>query len=303
MHSFQRLQGVFAAAVTPITADYTVDLESLPHFLSFLAKRGCHGALLLGTTGEGPSFSREERIDIFRSAARVREEHPDFVLLAGTGTPSLGESIWLTRSAFGLGFDGVVVLPPYFYRKAGDEGLLSWYSKLIESAVPSGGALLGYHIPPVSGVALSLDLLDRLLDRFPNQFGGIKDSSSDPEHARILGKRFGPDMVVFNGNDSLFSLALDNHASGCITALANLLSEDLRRLWDSHKQGQVESNVQEKLNQARAVMDLYQPAPPFLKCILSELDIFPKWQVYPPLIPFEEDIIKRAVSEYLSAVE
>jgi 4-hydroxy-tetrahydrodipicolinate synthase len=303
MHSFSRLKGVFAAAVTPIAADYTIDVEALPRFLSFLAKRGCHGALLLGTTGEGPSLSREERLDIFRASARVREEHPDFVLLAGTGTPSLEDSVWLTRSAFGLGYDGVVVLPPYFFRKAGDEGLYAWFSELILKAVPSGGALLAYHIPPVSGVAVSIDLLARLKDSFPEHFAGLKDSSSEPEHARKLGERFGSDLTVFNGNDSLFSHALDNHASGCITALANLLSHDLKMIWDAYQQGQFDTNAQAKLNRARAVMDRYQPAPPFLKCILSELGLAPNWQVYPPLVPFDRDGITRAVAEYVSAVE
>lgn len=303
MHSFTRLSGVFTAAVTPIASESTIDMEAIPRYLAFLAMRGCHGALLLGTTGEGPSFSREERVDIYRAAARVREEHPDFVLLAGTGTPSLEETIWLTRSAFGLGFDGVVVLPPYFYRNAGDEGLITWFSQLIQKAVPRGGALLGYHIPPVSGVALSIDLLARLRDDFPEHFAGLKDSSSDPEHARLLGQRFGDEIVVFNGNDGLFSLALENKASGCITALANLLSEDLRQIWDSHQQGRADPNAQARLNRARAVMDRYPPAPTFLKALISELDHFPLWQVFPPLTPFDEPTLTRAVAEYLSAVE
>jgi 4-hydroxy-tetrahydrodipicolinate synthase len=303
MHSFPRLKGVFSAAVTPISADSTVDIEAIPPFLDFLARRGCHGVLLLGTTGEGPSFSREERVDIYRAAARIREEHPDFVLLAGTGTPSLEDSIWLTRSAFGLGFDGVVVLPPYFYRSAGDEGLFAWFSHLIQKAVPSGGALLGYHIPPVSGVALSIDLLARLRDAYPEHFAGLKDSSSDPEHASRLGERFGEDAVVFNGNDGLFSQALDNHASGCITALANLLSEDLRKIWDAHQLGETDTAAQAKLDRARAIMDRYQPAPPLLKGLLSKLDLFPPWKVHPPLVHFDAQTLDRAASEYQSAVE
>ena len=87
------LAGIYAASLTPLKNDFTLDLEPVPSYLSFLANRGCHGTLLLGTTGEGPSFSPREREDLFKVAVAVRQEHPDFRLLAGTGTPSLQETI------------------------------------------------------------------------------------------------------------------------------------------------------------------------------------------------------------------
>jgi 4-hydroxy-tetrahydrodipicolinate synthase len=90
---------------------------------------------------------------------------------------------------------------------------------VIDQAIPSDGMILAYHIPPVTGVDLSLDLLSRLKDAYPHTFAGIKDSSGDPEFARSLGKRFGSDLVVLNGNDRLFSIALQSGASGCITAV------------------------------------------------------------------------------------
>ena len=100
------LAGVFAAAVTPMKTDFSPDLDAIPPLLDFLANRGCNGVLLLGTTGEGPSFSPEERAEICRSALQIRQDHPCCKLLAGTGTPSLTETISLTRTAFDLGFDG-----------------------------------------------------------------------------------------------------------------------------------------------------------------------------------------------------
>src|SRR5688572_29579947 len=119
------LAGVHAAAVTPLTHDGTPDLDGLVDLLRHLAGRGCHGALILGTTGEGPSFATHERLEICRAALHVRETHPTFHLLAGTGTPSLEETVFLTRSAFDLGFDAAVVLPPYFFRSVPDAGLFA----------------------------------------------------------------------------------------------------------------------------------------------------------------------------------
>ncbi len=277
------LRGVFAAALTPLAPDGTFDTDGMIRLLDFLAGRGCHGALILGTTGEGPSFSPAERRRIMETAIRVRETHPDFRLLAGTGTPSLSETIELTRAAFDLGYEGVVVLPPYYFRKASDDGLFAWFSEVLRRAVPSDGALLGYHIPQVSGVGLSLDLVARLKDAFPNRFVGLKDSSGDPDHARALGKRFGNRLSVFNGNDRLFSLALRNGASGCITALGNLISPDLRRLWDAFQAGKDTEAIQARLTAARAVSDRFQPAAPTLKMVLAHFFGFPSWMVRPPL--------------------
>jgi 4-hydroxy-tetrahydrodipicolinate synthase len=296
MQTLHPLSGIYAAAVTPLRPDSSLDLPSLPALLSFFARRGCHGALLLGTTGEGPSFSPRERLAIFQAALEVRQDFPEFRLLAGTGTPSLDETIELTRSALELGFNGTVVLPPYYFRSVSDEGLFTWYHLILQQAVPSGTSLLGYHIPKVSGVPLSEDLLSRLKDAFPERFAGLKDSSGEPEHAERLGKVFGKDLLVLNGSDDLFSLALQNGASGCITALANLFSADLRQIWDAHGKDETGTVAQERLNQARQVLKGFQPAAALLKPLLARWHDFPRWSVRPPLLPFSAEVEEKAAA-------
>ena len=292
------LAGVYAAAVTPLKTDSTFDLESVPALLRFLSSRGCHGALLFGTTGEGPSFSPKEREIVMRSARVYRQQLPGFKLLAGTGTPSLSESIDLTKLAFDLGYDGVIVLPPYYFRKATDEGLFNWFSELINKAVPSHGYLLGYHIPATSGVGLSLDLLARLKDTFPDQFAGIKDSSHDESLATALGQRFGKDLLVLNGTDSYFHHALKNQVQGAITAAANLISEDLREVWDLYQAGQDPSAAQERVTHYRHILEKYMPFPPILKALLHKLYGFPRWTVRPPLEEMDENKVEEALREF-----
>lgn len=302
MKPTQRISGVFAAAVTPLNADYAIQTEALPSLLQFLAQRGCHGVLFFGTTGEGPSFSAEERIMVFQLAARIRQELPDFKLLAGTGTPSLDETIQITRAAFDCGFDGVVTLPPYYYRKATDEGLFAWYQQVIQRAVPGDGLMLGYHIPGTSGVALSIELLRRLKDIFPSQFAGLKDSSGELDFPRQLNTLFGDDLIVLTGNDKLFSQALEQHASGCITAMANLYSPYLRQVWDAYPQGNADNAAQAHLVALRQVFDQYPPAAPFIKAMLPRLYNLPAWPVRPPLVPVEPDVVEQALAE-LAALE
>jgi 4-hydroxy-tetrahydrodipicolinate synthase len=283
------LNGVFAASITPLRSDFSPDLRTIPKYLDFLASRGCHGALLLGTTGEGPSFSVQQRVDIVKIALEVHQDWPEFHLLAGTGLPSLDETISLNRELFDLGLDGVIILPPFYFRGANDDGLYSWYKEVIENSVPKGKVVFAYNVPGVSGVGLSLSLLARLHDDFPHKFAGLKDSSGDEDYARKLCQTFGHELQVFSGNDRLFSHALNNSASGCITAAANLISPELRALWDTYQAGQSTDHIQGKINSFRAIIEEFTPFPPVIKYLLARLHNFPHWSVCPPLSPLSEE--------------
>ncbi|HMV94862.1 MAG TPA: dihydrodipicolinate synthase family protein [Anaerolineales bacterium] len=307
MTDLHPLAGVYAAAVTPLLdspakgskLDSNFDLEAVPALLRHLAASGCHGALLFGTTGEGPSFSPKEREVLLRSVRVYRQQLPGFKLLAGTGTPSLSETIELTKLTFDLGYDGVVVLPPYYFRKAADEGLFKWFSELITKAVPAHKYLLGYHIPSAAGIGFSLDLIARLKDAFPNQFAGIKDSSHDEAFSAAVGQRFGRDLLVLNGTDSHFHHALKNHAQGAITAMANLIGSDLRDIWDLYNEGGDPSEIQVRVAKQRHALEKYTPFPPTLKALLHKLHSLPRWTVRPPL----EDISPELEDQILQGWE
>lgn len=306
MSSQHPLAGVYAAAVTPIRplssgegpGDSILDLESVPVLAHFLASRGCHGIVLFGTTGEGPSFSPREREALMRAACAVREELPGFRLIAGTGTPSLSESIELTRLAFDLGYEAALVVPPYYFRTASDEGLFRWFSELIHKAVPSDRYILGYHFPRVAGIGFSIELLKRLKDAFPVQFAGIKDSSHDAGLARSLGETFGYDLAVLTGTDTYLELAMQNQAAGCITAPANVLSPGLRAVWDGMREGRDASQAQARVEQQRHILEKYPPFPPALKALLHRLHGFPRWSVRPPLVEMSPELEDSLVEEF-----
>lgn len=289
------LAGVYAAALTPLREDFSPDPASLPAYLGFLARRGCHGALLFGTTGEGPSFSAAERLPVLKAALEVKQAHPGFRLLAGTGSPSLEESISLTRAAFELGYEGVVTLPPYYFRQASEDGLFQWFDLLIKKAVPAGSYLLGYHIPSQAGIGLSLNLLSRLKDAHPQKFAGIKDSSGDPQHAAALGTHFGADLLVLNGNDGLALHALQHQAGGAITAAANLFSPLLRQIWDCYVQDADARSAQQALKLRRDILNSYAPFPSILKLLMARLHGFPNWPVRPPLTSLPAETVQEAL--------
>lgn len=298
MTSAHPLAGVYAAAVTPLRNDSNLDLQSVPLLINFLAARGCHGVVLFGTTGEGPSFSPLEREAVMRAASVSRPKIPNFRLIAGTGTPSLSESIELTRLAFDLGFDAALVVPPYYFRKATDNGLFTWFSELIKKAVPADKYILGYHFPSVVGIGFSMELLARLKDTFPTQFAGIKDSSHDAELARNLGAKFGSDLAVLTGTDSYLQMAMENNAAGCITAPANLISPDLRKVWDLMNEGRDVSEVQERVDEQRHILEKYPSFPPTLKALLHRLHGLPRWSVKPPLESLSAELEEQVFQEF-----
>ena len=291
------LRGVHAAAVTPLQPDLSPDLAALPALLDFLAQRGCHGALLLGTTGEGTSFSVDEHLAIIGAGVRYRDTaRPDFRILAGTGATSLSDAIAITRGAFDLGVDGAVTLPAFYYKGVTAAGLVAYYEALLKAAVPADGRLLPYHIPQMSGVGLPAETLQTLRARYPQQFYGMKDSQDDLPHTLSILEQV-PGFGVFAGSDAIMAAALAGGGAGAITALANVTSPLNRAVWDAHQAGQTDAvaAAQAKLVKARQIAKgLSTPA--IQKAALAELFNFPRWPLRPPLLPLEPEKEQAAVA-------
>jgi 4-hydroxy-tetrahydrodipicolinate synthase len=296
------LEGVFAASVTPLDSSGEPDIAALPGLIDFLAGRGCHGVLLLGTTGEGPSFSVQERIEVVREGLRHRAAAwPNLKILAGTGCANLPDTIELTRAVFELGVDAVVTLPAFYFKGVGPDGITAYFEQVLRCAVPLGGRLLAYHIPQVSGVAIPPASISTLRKRFPNQMWGMKDSQGDLAHTLETTRQF-PGFHVFTGSDSILTESLAGGAVGSITALANVTSPLNRAVWDAHRTGGAAPQAQAALVRARqAIQGLSGPAA--MKAALADLFGLPDWPVRPPLEPLTPGARARlsaALAELLS---
>lgn len=293
----RRLSGVLAAAATPLRSDLDPDLEGLERLLSHLARSGLHGALLLGTTGEGPSFGLAERLAVMEHAAAWRRgsAHAGFLLLGGTGCAALPDTIEATRGAFRAGLDGVVVLPPFYYKGVDDDGLVACFDRIIGAAVPPGGTILLYHIPRVAGVGVPARVLADVVARWPDRRVGVKDSGVDLDHTRALCRLPGPPLV-FTGTDSHLPGALAAGAAGSITALANVCGPLVRRVFDARSAGAAEPDAEARLAAARSVLDAF-PSVPAVKRLLCDRAGLPLWPVRPPLrmlaAPAAQDLGRR----------
>jgi len=287
------LSGVIPAVATPLTEDDQPDLETLRRHIQILEKDGCSGVLLMGTTGEGPSLGLEERETIIREGKLAAGS---MKVVAGTGCASLADTKHLTRRSFELGSDAVLIVPPFYYKNVSDAGLLAYYRRLLEEAVPEDGIVLLYHIPQMSHVPISSDLLQGLIAHDPTRVAGIKDSSGDLDHLMAICEAK-PGLRVFTGNDSHLLSALQCGAAGCITAATNAFAPLAVSVFRAFTEGKDAARPQAKLSQVREVLGDYLPFAASIKHLLAKRYGPQGWTVRPPLTmlpaPAQKTLMRR----------
>lgn len=277
--------GVFAPVITPFHADLSPDTERFTALCRKLIDEGCDGLVPFGTTSEANSLSLDERIDLLE--AMVGGGVTASRLIVGTGLCAIPETVRLTSHAVGLGCAAVLMLPPYYYKGMSDEGLFAAYAEVIERVADERLRIYLYHIPKVSGVALSAALIGRLRDAYPDTVIGIKDSSGDWDNTRMLLEDF-PGLRVFPGNELIMLEALRLGAVGCITATANVNAAGLARLYAEWRGDDAESLQAAVSSVRRAVQS--QAMVPALKQIIARRQGDDGWlTLRPPLVGLDED--------------
>jgi 4-hydroxy-tetrahydrodipicolinate synthase len=212
--------GVNAAVLTPMHADLLVDPDRMAAHCRWLLANGCNGLAILGTTGEANSLGVAERIAVMEGL--VERGIPAGVLLPGTGTPALTDTVMLTRRAAELGCRGALLLPPFFYKNPSEDGLFAYFSE-VASRVGGSIRLYLYHFPAQSAVPVTIGLLARLLHAFPGVFKGVKDSSGDFANTAAYVEHFAADgFEVYCGDDGALLRLLQAGGAGCITAASNV---------------------------------------------------------------------------------
>ena len=276
--------GVFAPVITPFHTDLSPDTESFTTLCRKLIDEGCDGLVPFGTTSEANSLSLDERIDLLE--AMVGGGVAASRLIVGTGLCAIPETVRLTSHAVGLGCAAVLMLPPYYYKGMSDEGLFAAYAEVIERVADERLRIYLYHIPKVSGVALSAALIGRLRDAYPDTVIGIKDSSGDWDNTRMLLEDF-PGLRVFPGNELIMLEALRLGAVGCITATANVNAAGLARLYAEWRGDDAESLQAAASSVRRAVQS--QAMVPALKQIIARRQGDDGWlTLRPPLVGLDE---------------
>ena len=291
-----KFSGVLSPVLTPFTKDLKPDSRRLVELCYWLSSQNV-ALVLFGTTSEANSLSLVEKISLLDDL--VEAGINPSLLMPGTGCCSLTETVQLTSHAVKLGCKGTLMLPPFFYKDISDDGLLRSYAETIERVGNSALKIYLYHIPPVSGVSISLDLIERLIIRYPNVIVGVKDSSGNWENTQSILERQWDDFRVFAGSEHFLLQTMRAGGAGCISATANINPNAIYNLYKEWKSDRAD-NLQEQLNQVRTVLESY-PMIPALKSVISYYSNHPDWTIVrPPFISLEKETQKELIQKLKS---
>lgn len=222
------IKGLWVALATPLLNDGSIDTAEMARHAKSLLDQNCDGIVLFGTTGEGTSFAAAERLAA--TEALLKSGIPAAQIALGTGCPAITDTIALTRGMLGLGLTHALILPPYFYRDASDEGIGDAFSAVIEKLADPKLRVTLYHIPQVSGVAIAPAVAARLRARFGAVVAGLKDSSADFAQFRAF-RAGAPDLAILVGNEADIGRALAEGGVGTICGMANMVPALVRAMF------------------------------------------------------------------------
>lgn len=280
-----RIRGVLAPVLTPFNARLEPDVNRFIAHCRWLIDNQV-GLAIFGTNSEAASLSVDERISL--TDAILAAGIPAARLMPGTGGCSITDAIRLTRHAVDNGASGALMLPPFFFKGVSDEGLFAYYSEVIERVGSDRLKVYLYHIPQITQVPITLNLIEMLRKRYPDTVVGAKDSSGNWDNTKAMIDNFAKDgFDVFPASESTLSMALPLGAAGCISATVNMNPAGIHALyqgWNTSQGEALQAN-------ADVIRKIFQAVPmiPAMKRVVAEFSTDPDWQVVrPPLVALDD---------------
>jgi 4-hydroxy-tetrahydrodipicolinate synthase len=262
-----KIKGIYAASMSILNDDLTLNIKKTIDHAEMVIDQGCHGVAMFGSTGQAQLIPVLEKIDLLNHLATSKYKEK---FIIGTGLNSLGETINLIRVANSLNFQKFLIMPPAYY-KYGDDEVLNFYSKIVE-ALPESEIIL-YNFEKLCGYKFSIECVQELVKRFPQQIIGVKDSSYNLfENLKL------ENFSILPGSESKLFKGLELGCSGIITATCNVTSELARKVYDDFLAG-MDQTANQKLCDVRNVFEKYN--------LISGLHTFytKKNQIYKNVLP------------------
>jgi len=218
-----KLKGVFTAIVTPFTEDGGVDYQTLKKLIDFNIENGVSGIVPCGTTGESPTLSEEEHIEVVRFT--VKQVNKRVLVIAGTGSNCTKTAIELTKEAEKEGVDAALVVNPY-YNKPTQEGLYRHFKAVADSVkIP----IVVYNIKGRTGVNVETDTLMRLANDCKNILA-VKEASGDIEQIKAVIAKRPAGFSVLSGDDGIALELIKNGGDGLISVASNLVPKEVSEM-------------------------------------------------------------------------
>jgi 4-hydroxy-tetrahydrodipicolinate synthase len=220
---------VLTAMVTPFTNEGKVNFEAAAELARYLLSNGSDGLVVAGTTGESPTLSKEEKLELFKTVKEAVGS--DVPVIAGTGSYSTDESIQLTRLAEKAGADGLLVVVPY-YNKPTQEGMCRHFEAIAKStSLP----IMLYNIPSRTGKNLEPESVAKLskLDNIV----AIKESTGDFAQLTELKSKLNNDFLIYSGEDALILPMMALGAYGVVSVVSHLVGKEIKEMIEAFVQG------------------------------------------------------------------
>ena len=264
-----KIKGIYAASMSLFNKDLSLNIEKTLAHAEKIIDHGCHGVAIFGSTGQAQLISVSEKIKLLNELSQSRHKNK---FLIGTGLNSLSETINLMNVSTSLNFNDFLIMPPAYY-KYGDEEVIDFYSRVVD-AVPSSRIIL-YNFEKLCGYKFSIECVEELVKKFPEQIMGVKDSSYNLyEHLKI------DNFSILPGSELKLLKGLEKGCAGIITATCNVTASLSRKVYDEF----IEKNQQtsnEILCNVRSVFDKFNLISGLHSFMSDEDDIYNN--VLPPL--------------------
>lgn len=226
------LTGSMVALVTPFTTHGNVDYNVLAELVELHIQQGTDAIVSVGTTGESPTLSHDEHVDVVRATVEIAAGR--IKVIAGNGSNATAESVQLTERIAPLGVDGFLNVTPY-YNKPGRAGILAHYQAAAEASdIPQ----ILYNVPGRTCCDLSTELVAEL-STIPN-IVGIKEATGDVSRVKAIKAACGDDFILLSGDDPTACEFLLQGGDGVISVTANLAPKAIKALVDTARRGERE---------------------------------------------------------------
>ena len=240
------IKGIYAAAVSILNNDLSLDVNKTVKHCENIIKDGCHGVVLFGSTGQSQLIPLNEKIEMINFVSKndkIKEK-----LIIGTGLNSLVENINFLKLSLNIGLNKFLIMPPAYYNY-GDKEVIEYYTKLIKS-VPDAKIIL-YNFEKLCGYKFSVDCVENLAARFPKNIIGVKDSSYN-----LMGNLKIKNFSILPGSELKLLSGLNKDCSGIITATCNVTAKLARKVFDDFEQNK-DQTVNDKLCEVRKAFDQF----------------------------------------------
>ena len=240
------IKGIYAAAVSILNNDLSLDVNKTVKHCENIIKDGCHGVVLFGSTGQSQLIPLNEKIEMINFVSKndkIKEK-----LIIGTGLNSLVENINFLKLSLNIGLNKFLIMPPAYYNY-GDKEVIEYYTKLIKS-VPDAKIIL-YNFEKLCGYKFSVDCVENLAARFPKNIIGVKDSSYN-----LMGNLKIKNFSILPGSELKLLSGLKKDCSGIITATCNVTAKLARKVFDDFEQNK-DQTVNDKLCEVRKAFDQF----------------------------------------------